>query len=66
MEHVEKAKEVIYKRLAQDKGQDRLFMLNNASWTLYLSGVLYNVQQLFPSGCPHITKLYLLAGILKK
>ena len=45
------------KNVAQDKDQDRFFMLNNAPWTLYLCSDLINFQQLFPSGCQHITKV---------
>ena len=42
-------------KLAQDKGKERLFTLNNVSWTLHLCSVLYSVQQLFPISCqyPH-------------
>ena len=51
MEHVVEGALEVISNVAQDKDQDRLFMLNNESWTLYLYSDLYHFQQLFSNGC---------------
>ena len=63
MEHVVDGALEVISNIAQDKDQDKLFMFNNASWTLCLYSNVYNFQQLFPIGRQHIRKGYIHSNL---
>ena len=47
MEHIVEGHWKLSKNVAEYKGQDRLFMLNNVSWTLYFSQVAVSTSHRF-------------------